>query len=49
MELKAITAALMSAFKAEVAPTMTEDDMALTDHFLAIPKCGRCDLVFTPT
>ena len=47
MELKLITATLVRQFDVQVAPGTTEDSMAMTDHFLAIPKSGKCDLIFT--
>jgi cytochrome P450 len=48
MELKLITAALIREFSVALAPQCTEDSMAMMDHFLVLPKGGRCDLVFTP-
>ncbi|KAL6245307.1 hypothetical protein RBB50_008082 [Rhinocladiella similis] len=46
MELKLITATLLRRFKVKAASTTTEDSMSMTDHFLVLPKSGRCDLIF---
>ncbi|KAJ9620373.1 hypothetical protein H2204_012283 [Knufia peltigerae] len=46
MELKLITASVVRRFKVEIAPGNTEDSMLMKDHFLAIPKSGKCDLIF---
>ena len=37
-ELKLITAALIKHFVVRLSPTITEDSMAMTDHFLVLPK-----------
>jgi cytochrome P450 len=47
MELKLITATLLQQFDVQLAPDTNEDSMAMKDHFLAIPKSGKCDLIFT--
>lgn len=47
LELKVITATLVKHYEVLVASGTTEDSMALTDHFLAMPSSGRCDLIFT--
>jgi cytochrome P450 len=47
MELKMITAALIKSYEVTVSPTMNPADMAMKDHFLALPKGGKCDLIFT--
>lgn len=46
MELKLTAAALLKSFVVKSGPTTTEDSMAMKDHFLVLPKGGRCDLVF---
>lgn len=46
MEVKVTTAALVLQTQVTVAPSTTDAGMELTDHFLAIPKAGKCDLVF---
>jgi hypothetical protein len=46
MELKLITAALIKNYEVAVSPTLTDDDMEMKDHFLALPKGGKCELVF---
>jgi cytochrome P450 len=48
MELKLITSTLMKDFAADLAPSCTEESMVMTDHFLIIPKGGKCELVFRP-
>lgn len=47
MELKLITAALIGSYEVKIAPSMTDDDMTMKDHFLVVPKGGKCDLVFS--
>jgi len=47
MELKLTTAALVQHYTVNTAPSMRKRDMDLKDHFLAMPKAGRCDLVFS--
>jgi cytochrome P450 len=46
MELNLITSVLFRRFHVHLAPGTTEDSMTLTDHFLAMPKAGKCELVF---
>jgi cytochrome P450 len=48
MELKLITATLVRDFAVSLAPSCTEECMIMTDHFLVIPKGGRCELIFAP-
>ena len=48
MELKLITATLLRDFTVSLAPSCTEDSMIMTDHFLVIPKGGKCELIFSP-
>jgi cytochrome P450 len=48
MELKLITAALLRSYETSLAPTATEDCMTMTDHFLVLPKGGKCELIFSP-
>ena len=45
-ELKLITAALVKKFTVGVAEGTTEESMAMTDHFLVLPKGGKCELTF---
>ncbi len=47
MELKMITAAVVRNYKVDLAWGTTEDSMTMKDHFLAMPKGGRCNLVFS--
>ena len=47
MELKLITASLVKDYEVGLAPGTTEESMAMTDHFLALPKSGKCEFVFT--
>ncbi len=46
MELKLITAILITSIKLNPGPETTEDCMRMTDHFLLMPKGGKCDIVF---
>jgi cytochrome P450 len=48
MELKLISAALLRLYEVEQAPTATEYCMTMTDHFLVLPKGGKCELIFSP-
>ncbi|KAJ9609570.1 hypothetical protein H2200_005897 [Cladophialophora chaetospira] len=48
MELKLITATLLKDFTVSLAPSCTKESMVMTDHFLVIPKGGRCELIFSP-
>jgi len=46
MELKVVTAAILSKYQVEIAPDMQPDDMDQRDHFLIFPKGGKCNLAF---
>ena len=46
MELKIVTAALLKLYRVRPGVDMTSDDMEMTDHFLLVPKGGKCNLVF---
>lgn len=48
MELKLTTAVLVKDYTIKLAPSCTDDSMAMTDHFLIIPKGGKCELIFSP-
>lgn len=47
MELKLITAILVRLFHIALGPETTDISMAMKDHFLLVPKGGKCDLIFT--
>jgi cytochrome P450 len=47
MELKLITAALIRSYELELSSSATEDCMTMMDHFLVLPKGGKCELVFS--
>ena len=47
MELKSVTAALVRGYVAKLAPSATGDCMTMQDHFLVLPKRGKCELVFS--
>jgi cytochrome P450 len=47
MELKLVVAAVVKQYRIVLGDTMKRGDMDLKDHFLAVPKSGKCDLVFT--
>lgn len=46
MELKMITATILRRFQVKSPPTTTEESMSMKDHFLVLPKGGKCDLIF---
>ncbi|KAK5166454.1 uncharacterized protein LTR77_007997 [Saxophila tyrrhenica] len=48
MELREATSALLLKYSVTAAPETTADSMAMRDHFLVLPKGGRCDLIFEP-
>jgi cytochrome P450 len=47
MELKLVVATVVKQYKIALGDTMKPGDMDLKDHFLAVPKSGRRDLVFS--
>jgi benzoate 4-monooxygenase len=47
MELKLVVVAVIKQYRVKVAESMQPGDMDMRDHFLTLPACGRCDLVFT--
>lgn len=47
LELKRITTALISRYSVSAPPWTNEDSMEMRDHFLAMPKAGKCELVFS--
>lgn len=47
MELKLVVTAVIKQYTVKVTHSMKLGDMDMKDHFLTLPKCGRCDLVFT--
>ncbi|KAK0755666.1 hypothetical protein N5P37_011778 [Trichoderma harzianum] len=47
MELKSTLAVLTRRYNFEVGSLTTDDDMEMTDHFVLIPKGGRCLLRLT--
>jgi cytochrome P450 len=48
MELKLTAATLILQMKVSVAPSTKDVDMEMQDHFLALPKGEKCDLIFVP-
>ncbi|ODQ54352.1 pisatin demethylase [Saitoella complicata NRRL Y-17804] len=46
MEMKLIIAALLRGWRVESGEGTTEESMSMVDHFVLMPKSGRCDLVF---
>jgi cytochrome P450 len=49
MELKMTTAILLLQMVVTLAPSTRDQDMEMQDHFLALPKGEKCDLIFTST
>ncbi|KAH6959580.1 cytochrome P450 [Ilyonectria sp. MPI-CAGE-AT-0026] len=47
MELKMTTATLVRYYTVDLGPDTTEDSMMMMDHFLAMPRSGKCDLMFS--
>lgn len=45
-ELKVTTAALVMRARCQLGPATTEEGMKMIDHFLAMPKAGKCELLF---
>lgn len=48
LEMKLISAALLPSYKTRLASSASEDCMTMTDHFLVLPKGGKCELMFYP-
>ncbi|KAK3075510.1 hypothetical protein LTR53_001127 [Teratosphaeriaceae sp. CCFEE 6253] len=48
LELKTVLIALMSRYVVRVPTQTTEDSMSMRDHFLMMPKSGKCELIFEP-
>ncbi len=48
MELRQVTSALLLKYNITSAPSTTSESMAMRDHFLVMPKAGRCELLFNP-
>jgi len=46
MELKLSTATLVLQAKVKLAPETTDESMEMEDHFLALPKSHKCNLIF---
>ena len=46
MELKVTTAIMLMQTQISVAPGTNDEGMVMMDHFLALPKAGRCELRF---
>lgn len=44
VELKLTTAALVLRTRTDLAPETTKESMQIIDHFLAVPKSGKCML-----
>ncbi|EXJ67490.1 uncharacterized protein A1O5_09503 [Cladophialophora psammophila CBS 110553] len=47
MELKLITASLINKFSVWLGPNCTDESMVMTDHFLVLPKGGKCEMIFS--
>lgn len=47
MELKLVTAKLLERYQITAPPTTTSESMEMRDHFLVLPRDGRCDLIFS--
>lgn len=47
-ELRRTTAELLSRYLVSAPSSTNEDSMEMRDYFLALPKAGRCELIFSP-
>jgi hypothetical protein len=47
MELKLIVATVVKQYRIALGDIMKLGDMDMKDHFLALPKGGKCDFTFT--
>ena len=48
VELRLVVLGLLSRYEVKLAPQTTEESMEIRDHFLVMPKSGKCELVFEP-
>ncbi|KAK0267791.1 hypothetical protein LTR54_017902 [Friedmanniomyces endolithicus] len=48
VELRLVVLGLLSRYEVKLPPQTTEESMEIRDHFLVIPKSGKCELVFEP-
>jgi cytochrome P450 len=46
MELKLVSAALLRDWEVRLGEGCTEQGMVMVDHFLIVPKAGKCELIF---
>lgn len=46
VELKVTIAVIVMKICCRVDPKITDEGMTMMDHFLAIPRAGKCELVF---
>lgn len=44
MEIKTVVAALLRNFNFEIGSATTDADMEMRDHFILVPKGGKCIL-----
>lgn len=47
-EIKILTATLIKKYHIVTPDCMTPDVIDFTDHFIAVPKCEKCMIQFTP-
>jgi cytochrome P450 len=47
VELKLVVAIVVKQYGIALGDTMKPGDMDMKDHFLALPKGGKCHLAFT--
>ncbi|KAK4893334.1 hypothetical protein LTR27_008228 [Elasticomyces elasticus] len=48
LELKLVLVALLSRYEVKLPPQTTEESMEMRDHFVVVPRSGKCELQFEP-
>ncbi|TKA76404.1 hypothetical protein B0A55_09909 [Friedmanniomyces simplex] len=48
LELKLVLGALLSRYEVRLPQQTTEESMEMRDHFLVVPRSGKCELLFEP-
>ncbi|KAK1089156.1 hypothetical protein LTR33_000187 [Friedmanniomyces endolithicus] len=48
VELRLVVLGLLSRYEVKLPPQTTEESMEIRDHFLVMPKSGKCELIFEP-
>ncbi|TKA75502.1 hypothetical protein B0A55_04652 [Friedmanniomyces simplex] len=48
LELKLVLVALLSRYAVRLPPQTSEESMEMRDHFIVLPRSGKCELPFEP-